>query len=92
MHREVLAKSIIIFVIILSGVRLSPLGTVATIGLLYQLQMVDDDNDDCRAIGGMRIVRGDRNTQRKLAPVPLCPLLIPQELTRARTRTAAVGR
>jgi hypothetical protein len=27
------------------GVRLSPLGTVATTGLLYQPQMIDDD--DC---------------------------------------------
>jgi hypothetical protein len=28
--------------IILSGVRLSPLGTAVTIGLLYQLQMIGD--------------------------------------------------
>jgi hypothetical protein len=40
-----------IFFIILSGVRLSPLGTVATIGLLYQPQMIDDG--DCGAIGKM---------------------------------------
>jgi hypothetical protein len=30
------------FIIILSGVRLSPLGTAATTGLLYQTQMIDD--------------------------------------------------
>jgi hypothetical protein len=33
-----------------SGVRLSPLGTVATTGLLYQPQI---DDGDCGAIGGM---------------------------------------
>jgi hypothetical protein len=31
-----------IFSIILSGVRLSPLGTAPTTGLLYQSQMIDD--------------------------------------------------
>jgi hypothetical protein len=35
-------------IIIISGVRLSPLGTAATIGLLYQPQMIDDG--DCGAI------------------------------------------
>jgi hypothetical protein len=29
-------------IIIISGVRLSPLGTAATIGLLYQPKMIDD--------------------------------------------------
>jgi hypothetical protein len=33
------------------GVRLSPLGRSATIGLLYQPQMVDDG--ECGAVGGM---------------------------------------
>jgi hypothetical protein len=37
-------------------VRLSTLGTAATIGLLYQPQMIDDD---CGAIGGIRIGRGN---------------------------------
>jgi hypothetical protein len=32
--------------------------------------------------------RGNRSTRRKRAPVPLCP---PHDLTRARTRVAAVG-
>jgi hypothetical protein len=35
---------------------LSPLGTAATIGLLYQPQMIDDG--DCEAIGGMKIGSG----------------------------------
>jgi hypothetical protein len=58
--------------------------------LLYQPQMADDD--DCGAIGGMRIGRGNRSTRRKPAPVLLCPPQIPYDLTRARTRAAAVGR
>jgi hypothetical protein len=39
----------IIIIIIISGVRLTPLGAVATTGLLYQPQMTDDG--DCGAIG-----------------------------------------
>jgi hypothetical protein len=59
----------IFVIIILSGVRLSPLGTAATTGLLYQPQMVDDG--DCGAIGGMMIDRGNRSTRRKFAPASL---------------------
>jgi hypothetical protein len=59
------------------------------IGLLYQPRMIDDD--ECGAVGGMRIVRGDRNTRRKPAPVPLCPPQIPHHLTWTWTRTVAVG-
>jgi hypothetical protein len=33
------------------------LGTVATSGLLYKPQMIDED--DCGAIGGMKIGRGN---------------------------------
>jgi hypothetical protein len=39
----------------------------------------------------MRISRGNRSTRRKPAPVQLCPPQIPHDLTRARTRAAAVG-
>jgi hypothetical protein len=39
------------FIIILSEVRLSPLDTAATTGLLYQSQMIDDG--DCGAVCGM---------------------------------------
>jgi hypothetical protein len=53
----------------LGGVRLSPLGTSATVGLLYQPRIIDDD--DYGAVGGMRIGRGNRSTRRKPAPVPL---------------------
>jgi hypothetical protein len=67
-------------------VRLRPLGTT---GLLYQHQMIDDD--DCGAIGGIRIGRGNRSTRRKPTEVPLCPPQISHDLSRARTRAAAVG-
>jgi hypothetical protein len=40
-------------------------------GLLYQPRMIGDG--DCGEIGGMKIGRGNRNTWRKPAPVPLCP-------------------
>jgi hypothetical protein len=56
---------------ILQILRLSPLGTAATIGLLYRSQMIDDD--DCGAIGGMKIVRGNRSTRGKPTPAPLRP-------------------
>jgi hypothetical protein len=77
------------FFFILSGVRLSPLGTAATTGLLYQPQMIDEG--DCGAVGGMKIGKGNRSTRRKPAPAPLCPPQIPLDQTRARTRAAAVG-
>jgi hypothetical protein len=59
------------------------------IGLWYQPRMTDDD--ECGAVGGMRIGRGSRSTRRKPAPVPFCPPQIPHDLTWARTRVAAVG-
>jgi hypothetical protein len=61
--------------IIISGVRHSPLGTVATTGLLYQPQMIVDG--DCGAIGGMKI---DRGTE---VLAPLCPPQIPHDQTEA---------
>jgi hypothetical protein len=56
------------FLVSLGGVRLSPLGTSATVGLLYQPKMIDDDYG---AVGGMRIGRGNRSTRRKPAPKEL---------------------
>jgi hypothetical protein len=77
-----------VFFIILSGVKLSPLGTAATIGLLYQPLMIDDG--DYGAIGGIKIGSGNRSTRRKPTPVPLCPPQIPHDLPRFRNRAAAV--
>jgi hypothetical protein len=76
-----------IFLVSLGGVRLSPLGTLATVGLLYQPWMINDD----WAVGGMRIGRENRITRKKPAPVPLCPPQIPYDQTWDRTRAAAVG-
>jgi hypothetical protein len=42
--------------------------------LLYQPRMIDDE---CGAVGGMRIGRGNGSTRRKPALVPLCPPQIP---------------
>jgi hypothetical protein len=78
----------VFFLVSLGGVRLSPLGTSSTVGLLYQPRMIDDD---CGAVGGMRIGRGNRSTRRKPALVPLCPPQILHDLTRDQTRAAAVG-
>jgi hypothetical protein len=68
-----------LFFNILSGVRLSPLSTAATTGLLRQLQMIEDGN--CRAISGMNIGRGNRGIRRKPAPMPLRPPQTPHDLT-----------
>jgi hypothetical protein len=60
-------------------------------GLLYQPQMMDDDDyDECGAVGGM-IGKGNRSTRRKPAPMPMCPPQIPHDLTRAGTQAAAGG-
>jgi hypothetical protein len=77
------------FLVSLGGVRLSPLGTSATVVLLYQPQMIDDDVYG--AVGGMRIGRGNRSTRRKPAPVPIFPPQIPHHLTWDRTRAADMG-
>jgi hypothetical protein len=57
-------------------------------GVLYQPRMMDDE---CGAIGGMRIGRGKEVVWVKPAPVPLCPPKIPRNLTWHRTRAATVG-
>jgi hypothetical protein len=62
-------------IIIRSGVRMCPLGTAVTTGLLYQPQTIDDG--DCGATGGMKIGRRNRSTRRKFAPAPLSLLQIP---------------
>jgi hypothetical protein len=58
------------------------------VGLLYKPRMICDE---CGAVGEIRIVRGNRSTRIKPAPVSLCPPQIPHELTWGLTRAAAVG-
>jgi hypothetical protein len=53
------------------------LGTAATTRLFYQPRMIGDG--DYVEICGMKIGRGNRNTQRKPTPAPLCPPQIPLE-------------
>jgi hypothetical protein len=82
------------FLVSWGGVRLSPFGTLATNWPISPAMDDDDDYDDddeCGAVGGMLIGRENRSTRRKPAPVPLSPPQIPRDLTRARTRAAAVG-
>jgi hypothetical protein len=67
------------------GVQLGPLGTVATNRPIVPAPGDYDDGE----IGGM-IGRGNRSTQRKPAPVPLCPPQTPRA-ARTRTQSAAVG-
>jgi hypothetical protein len=43
------------------------------------------DDGDCGVIGGIEIGRGNRSTQRKPAPAPLCPPQIPHDQAWART-------
>jgi hypothetical protein len=45
--------------------------TAATAGILYQPRMISDG--DGGEIGGMKIGRGNRSTQRNPAPAPLSP-------------------
>jgi hypothetical protein len=73
--------NIYIFLVSWGGVRLESLGTSATNWPMYQPWMIDDDDDDeCGAVRGMRIGRGNRSTRKKPAPVPLCPPQIPHDL------------
>jgi hypothetical protein len=57
------------------------------IGLLYQPRVIDEYG----AFSGMRTGRGSRNTQRKPAPVPLCPPQISHDMTWDWIRAAVVG-
>jgi hypothetical protein len=65
----------------ISGVRVSPLGTAATTGLLSQPLMIDDG--DSGAIGGMKIGRGNQSTRGEPASAPFCPSQIPHDQTSA---------
>jgi hypothetical protein len=80
------AKQKIFLISILGGgVQLGPLGTAATNRPLMPAPG-DYDDGEIDGITG----RGNRNTWRKPAPVPLCPPQTPHA-ARTRTRAAAVG-
>jgi hypothetical protein len=67
------------------GVQLGPLGTTATNRPIVPAWVDYDDGE----IGWM-IGRGNRSTQRKPAPEPLCPPQTPHA-ARTRTQAATVG-
>jgi hypothetical protein len=55
--------------------KLSPLGTSATVWPMHQPRMMDDE--ECGAVGG----RGNRSIRGNPALVPLCLAQIPHYLT-----------
>jgi hypothetical protein len=61
------------FLVSRGGVRLSPLGMSATNWPIVLAQY--DYDDECGAVGEMRIGKGNRSTWRKPAPVPVTLLL-----------------
>jgi hypothetical protein len=72
------------------GVRLSQFAPCWPLfGLLYQPQMFHDD--ECEAVGVMRINRGNPSTRRKPVPVSLCSPQIPHDLSWVWTLAAAGG-
>jgi hypothetical protein len=77
----------IFFFILWGGTK--SLGTVATSGLLYKPQMIDDG--DCGAIGGMKIGRGTRVLRENLSQCHFVHHKIPHDQIRARTQAAVVG-
>jgi hypothetical protein len=56
--------------------------------LLYQPRMIDDE---CGTVGGIKIGRGNRSTQRKPALVPLYPAQILHYLSWVLTRVLIGG-
>jgi hypothetical protein len=78
---------LVVICLVAGGVQLGPLGMAATD---WPIVPAPGDYDDGE-FGGMKIGKGNRSTQRKLAPAPLCPPQIPLDQTQDRTRAAAVG-
>jgi hypothetical protein len=72
-------SQVLFFLVTSGGVKLSPLGTSDRV-----------INDECGAVGRMKISKANRSTWRKLTLVSLCPRQIPHDVTWAQTRAAAV--
>jgi hypothetical protein len=74
----------------------APFGVEWNLGYCYWGQywpiVLSPDDDECGAVGGMRIDRRNRSTRRKSAAMSLCPPQISHYLTWDRTRAAAVDR
>jgi hypothetical protein len=69
-------------------VGLSPVGSALTV---WPTLPAPNDDDDCGAIGGMKIGRGNRSIWRKAAAVPICSPQISHDPTRALTWAVALG-
>jgi hypothetical protein len=69
------------------GVQLGPLGTAATDWLIVPAP----GDYEYGEFGGMKIGKGNRSTQRKPVPAPLCPPQTPLDHARDQTRAAEVG-
>jgi hypothetical protein len=65
-------------------------GSTRHVGHFWRIVPSPGDCEDGE-FGGLKIGRGNRITQRKPAPAPLCPLQITLDQNRALTRTAVVG-
>jgi hypothetical protein len=52
--------------------------TMLSVWRLYEYSMADRMINECEAVCGMRVSWGNWSTFRKPAPVPLCPLQIPE--------------
>jgi hypothetical protein len=74
-----------LFLVSWSGVRLSSLCTSPT-----KWPIVPAPDDECGAVCGMRIGRGNWSARRKPGSVPLYPPQISHDMTLARTQDAAV--
>jgi hypothetical protein len=70
------------------GVQLGPLDTSATISPIVPAPGDYEDGE----FGGMIIGRGNRSTQRKSAPAPLCTPRTPHDLTGRETGPPATNR
>jgi hypothetical protein len=55
------------------------------------LPIIPAPDDECGAVSGLKPGMGNRSSQRKFAPVPLCPPQMPHHLTWARIWVIAVG-
>jgi hypothetical protein len=85
-----IASIFIVEVFIFSyGVRLSPLGTAATVWAIVPAP----DDRWCRMWSSLwnENWQGKSKYSGKTSPVQLCPLQIPHNLTRTRTRSSALG-
>jgi hypothetical protein len=66
-------------------------GEIESTWYVGQYLTLELDDDECGALGGIRIGRGNLSSRRKPTPMSLCPPQIPHDLTWARIRAAAVG-